>query len=252
MAIKLDPKYARGYRIRADTYRDKGDYERAIADHTEAIRFDPKAVNLYFARGRMNLHVGALPKAAADLNQASDLNPKYAYTALWLDIVNKRSNVPSQLERASEKIDMTTWPAPVIRLYLGRMTRRPFLLRQTIRTLTSRRTRCARPIFTAAKLLCSWASATTLYGCSSSPRRSVPKAMLNTKALAPNSKLLAHNFDPTQGAERVRSKTALIGAAESIAIESGSPLAPFAQTQGPLCLIRAAGRGQDRESPLAA
>ena len=54
MAIKLDPKYARGYRIRADTYRDKGDYERAIADHTEAIRFDPKAVNLYFARGRMN------------------------------------------------------------------------------------------------------------------------------------------------------------------------------------------------------
>jgi lipoprotein NlpI len=42
--------------------------------------------------------------------------------ALWLDIANKRSHLPSRLDQAMTQIDMTKWPAPVIRLYLGRMT----------------------------------------------------------------------------------------------------------------------------------
>src|SRR5215472_7827636 len=67
-------------------------------------------------------YVGSLPKALADLNEASELNPKLAYTALWLDIVNKRSNLASRLQQAVAQIDMTHWPAPVIRLFLGQMT----------------------------------------------------------------------------------------------------------------------------------
>lgn len=50
------------------------------------------------------------------------LDPKDAYTALWLDIVDKRSNPPGQLSEAAKQIDMTKWPAPLIRLYLGQMT----------------------------------------------------------------------------------------------------------------------------------
>jgi lipoprotein NlpI len=36
--------------------------------------------------------------------------------------VNKRSNLRSRLAEATAQIDMTSWPAPVVRLYLGQMT----------------------------------------------------------------------------------------------------------------------------------
>jgi len=62
---------------------------------------------------------GHCPRPPGRLNQASELDSKYAYTALWLDIVNKRSNLPSRLAAAAKEIDMSKWPAPVIRLYLG-------------------------------------------------------------------------------------------------------------------------------------
>ena len=58
----------------------------------------------------------------ADVNQASELDPKDAYSALWVDIVGQRNNVPSRLSQAIAKIDMTAWPAPVIRMFLGQMT----------------------------------------------------------------------------------------------------------------------------------
>jgi lipoprotein NlpI len=121
-AIALDPKFAIGYNDRGSAYRDKGDTDRAIADYTEAITIDPKYVLAYFNRGLANLYAGALPKALADLNQASALNPKFAYAALWLDIVGQRSNVPSRLSEVISTVDMTTWPAPAIRMFLGQMT----------------------------------------------------------------------------------------------------------------------------------
>jgi lipoprotein NlpI len=57
----------------------------------------------------------------ADVSEASELDPTDAYKALWADIVAQRNNAPSHLSQASAKIDMTPWPAPIIRSYLGRM-----------------------------------------------------------------------------------------------------------------------------------
>jgi hypothetical protein len=108
--------------ISACTYAAKGDYGGAVADYTEAIRLDPKSSRLYFNRGIANLYSGALPKALADLNQATALDPKNAYAALWLDIAGQRSHVPSRLAQEVSAIDMTAWPAPVVRMFLGQMT----------------------------------------------------------------------------------------------------------------------------------
>jgi lipoprotein NlpI len=121
-AIRLDPKDALAYNDRGAAYAVKGDFDRAIADYSEAIRLDPKAVLAYKNRGGVYLYSGALPKALADFNQASELDPKYAYAALWVDIVSQRSNLPSRLADAAKQIDMTKWPAPVIRLYLSQST----------------------------------------------------------------------------------------------------------------------------------
>jgi len=60
-----------------------------------------------------------LPKALANLNSASELGPKYAYVALWLDIINKRSNLPSRLPQAVSQLDMTKWPHPSFVSILG-------------------------------------------------------------------------------------------------------------------------------------
>jgi tetratricopeptide (TPR) repeat protein len=121
-AIRLDPKFAVAYRNRGNAHRYKGEIASAVADYNQAIELNPKFFQAYLARGLLSLDAGDLPKALADINQASALNPKDPYTALWLDIVNKRSKLPSRLAEATAQIDMTKWPAPVIRLYLGQMT----------------------------------------------------------------------------------------------------------------------------------
>jgi lipoprotein NlpI len=121
-AIRLDPKYVNAFINRALTYRDKDDLDRAMADFDESIRVGPKNALAFSIRGWANLYGGSLVKALADLDQASALNPKDAYTALWLDIVTKRSNLPSRLPQAVSQIDTTKWPAPLIRLLLGQMT----------------------------------------------------------------------------------------------------------------------------------
>ena len=121
-AIRLDPKYDPAFNNRGAAYLAKGGHDRAIADLNEAIRLDPRDSGQYLNRGLANLYSGSLPKALADLNQSIELNPKSAYAALWRDVVERRSNLPSRLAQASMQIDMTEWPAPIIRLYLGQMT----------------------------------------------------------------------------------------------------------------------------------
>jgi lipoprotein NlpI len=120
-AIRLDPKSAIAFNNRGDTYKAKNDLDRAIADYDEAIRLDPKFAKSYFGRGIANLYGGSLPKALADLDRASKLDPKDAYAALWRDIVDKRSNPASRLPQDISQIDMTRWPAPAIRMFLGQM-----------------------------------------------------------------------------------------------------------------------------------
>jgi lipoprotein NlpI len=121
-AIRLDQKNDAVYDNRGIAWAAKGDPDRAIADYDQAIRLAPKNASWYFHRGLSNLYAGALPTALADLNRASELNPKHPYVALWLDIVNKRSNLPSRLAEAAKQINTTWWPAPVIGLYLGELT----------------------------------------------------------------------------------------------------------------------------------
>ena len=115
--MKLDSKSDSGYFNRASAYETMGDYNRAVADFDAEVKLDPKDSGNYFHRGRANLYAGFLSNALADFNQASELNPKGAYTALWLEIVNRRSNLAGRLPQAIAQLNMTKWPAPVIRLF---------------------------------------------------------------------------------------------------------------------------------------
>jgi|SRR5579863_152383 len=120
-AIQSKPKDGVAFSNRGRTYFAKGDNQRAIGDYTQAIQLDPNDPRLYLSRALASFYVGALSNAQADLNRSSALDPKSAYVVLWLDIVNKRSGLPSGLAKATTEIDMTKWPAPIIRLFLGKM-----------------------------------------------------------------------------------------------------------------------------------
>jgi len=61
-------------------------------------------------------------KALADFYQAYDLNPGFAYNALWVDIVATRNGVASKLAQAAQRLDTAKWPGPVVRLFLGQST----------------------------------------------------------------------------------------------------------------------------------
>jgi lipoprotein NlpI len=156
-AIRLDPGYAIAYFFRGELYKKNGDFDRALTDLNESIRLDPNYPMAYFTRGSVSyikgnvaaaledfgksiqlepgdatahfsrgvgyFYIGGrVPDAEADFRKASELNPTDAYAAIWLDLAARRNNSPSRLAEAAKKLDMTAWPAPIVRQFLGELT----------------------------------------------------------------------------------------------------------------------------------
>jgi tetratricopeptide (TPR) repeat protein len=153
-AIKLDPAYALALFSRGELHKGKGNFPQAMADMNESLRLDPNYAPAYFTRGQLSYNLGNSPAAiedftksirlyaengaayfnrgvayyvvggrtadaAADFRKALELNPKDAYAALWRDLAERRNNAPSHLAETAKQLDMTVWPAPVIRHFLG-------------------------------------------------------------------------------------------------------------------------------------
>lgn len=153
-AIKLDPNYALALFSRGDLHKSKGNFPQAMADVNESLRLDPNYAPAYFTRGQLSYILGNNPAAiedftksirldaengavyfnrgvayyvvggrtadaAADFRKALELNPKDAYAALWRDLAELRNGAPRHLAEAAKQLDMTVWPAPVIRHFLG-------------------------------------------------------------------------------------------------------------------------------------
>jgi tetratricopeptide (TPR) repeat protein len=74
-AIRLDPKLAEAYGRRAHAYQAKGDDDKAIADATTALELDSKLFDGYYSRGFAYLHKGDNDKAIADFTKAVELKP---------------------------------------------------------------------------------------------------------------------------------------------------------------------------------
>ncbi len=87
---------------------------------TTSIQLDPNNAAAYFNRGVAYFVVGGrTADALADFKKASALNPKDDYSALWQDIAEHRDRMPGHLTVAAKQLDMTAWPAPVVREFLG-------------------------------------------------------------------------------------------------------------------------------------
>jgi len=120
--VRLEAKDPDARHSRGAKEQTKSDLYQTIVYYNDAIRRDPKDDDAYFHRGLAKLYAGAVPAALADFSQASRLDPDYAYYALWIDIIDKRRNAAGSLAQAAARFNMTKWPAPVVRLFLGETT----------------------------------------------------------------------------------------------------------------------------------
>jgi tetratricopeptide (TPR) repeat protein len=120
--VRLDAKEHDAQHSRDTKGQTRSDLYQIIVYYNNAIKRDPKDDDAYFHRGLAKFYAGALLAAMADFSQASKLDPEYTYYALWIDIIDKGRNGPSSLPEATAHFDMTKWPAPVIRLFLGETT----------------------------------------------------------------------------------------------------------------------------------
>ncbi len=120
-AIKTRPNHAEAYYNRGNAYLSKGDNASAITDFNSAIGLDIKNAGAYRSRGLAFLYSGNFPKAQADVTEASKLDPRDPYNAIWAEIVAQRTKGPSTLKQALSQLRSQTWPAPVVRMFLGQI-----------------------------------------------------------------------------------------------------------------------------------
>jgi tetratricopeptide (TPR) repeat protein len=74
-AINLNPAFADAYFHRGGAHRAKGDYDSAIADFDRAIQLDPKDAEAYNCRGEVYSAKGDYDRAIADFNHALEFDP---------------------------------------------------------------------------------------------------------------------------------------------------------------------------------
>jgi tetratricopeptide (TPR) repeat protein len=77
-AIRLDPHSDYFYLLRSMAWDAKGEYAKAMADCNEAVRLDPRNSSNYVCRGQVWIELKKIDNALNDFDQASRLDPKYA------------------------------------------------------------------------------------------------------------------------------------------------------------------------------
>jgi tetratricopeptide (TPR) repeat protein len=74
-AIKIDPKNWVAYNNRGNAYAGKHDYDHAVADYDEAVKLNPKYAEAYYNRGLAKRNKGNTAGADVDIAQAKTLQP---------------------------------------------------------------------------------------------------------------------------------------------------------------------------------
>ncbi len=87
------------------------------------VGVDPKSLSAQFGLGYTDYMLGNYAAAEQELQAASDLSPRYAYSLLWLHMARMRQgkNDSADFAQRAAKVSMTAWPAPVLQYFLGQI-----------------------------------------------------------------------------------------------------------------------------------
>jgi len=111
-ALRTDPNYAAGYMHRGNLYARRGDYQRAVADQSEAIRLDPAYPNGFYNRGLTYSHMGDHERAIADFTKGIELTANSS--PLWGQRCWSRAVIGKQLQEAVDDCDKAAALSPKI------------------------------------------------------------------------------------------------------------------------------------------
>ena len=98
-AIQLNPDYVYAYYNRGSVYREKEDYDRAIEDFTTAIDLKPDLVEAYYNRGVAYYERREFAQSIEDYSKTIDLKPESCRSLLqsWGGVVTSRRMGKSQI-----------------------------------------------------------------------------------------------------------------------------------------------------------
>jgi tetratricopeptide (TPR) repeat protein len=179
------PRVIKAHFARAGAYLSKGDVDHAIDDYKIVIdqssagllaAFDRAAPDLreseppaagfgrafgrngyraqaYRALGIASFQAGLLEQSQDGFRRLSEIDPKNADAALWLDLARRRAGLPSELADSAKRLDMGKWPAPIVRLFLGETTPEAVLAAADRGGPDMRRTRRCEASFFAGELM---------------------------------------------------------------------------------------------------
>ena len=104
-ALRLNPCFALAYNNRGNAYRQKGDYDRSIADYDVALRLDPKFAKAYRNRGRAYSDKGDYNQAIENYDNTVRLCPNYETEFIDSNFTHGRGITPAEAGRAIELLD---------------------------------------------------------------------------------------------------------------------------------------------------
>jgi tetratricopeptide (TPR) repeat protein len=105
-AIAIDPEFVEAYYNRGNAYYDKGNLDLAISDYDKAIELDPEDPSAYFNRGMVYGFKGNLDRAINDFDKAIELDPEdadaYYNRGLAYDIMGDLDHAIVDYDKAIE------------------------------------------------------------------------------------------------------------------------------------------------------
>jgi tetratricopeptide (TPR) repeat protein len=119
-ALKKNPDNAFAYQSRGFAWFSRGVLEKAAADFTAASRAKPKAVRPYLGLAMLSFSKGDAAAALEHAREASTADPGDAYAALWILVAGRALQRAVPLAGQEAFAASAAWPAPIIRVYLGR------------------------------------------------------------------------------------------------------------------------------------
>jgi tetratricopeptide (TPR) repeat protein len=127
LAIKFDPNNAFAYTARGDLYRMRGEYDKAISDYDQAIQVQPDNSTAYVNRALARFYRGDYASAADDFRNVLGGAPN-TNSLLWLYVSRVHADpdhildARDELKKASRQLKADDWPAPLIQLFLGKLS----------------------------------------------------------------------------------------------------------------------------------
>ncbi|MHC9541254.1 MAG: tetratricopeptide repeat protein [Vulcanimicrobiota bacterium] len=98
-ALRWAPDYMAAYESLGEAYVKAGDYENATAAYSQAVAINPRNAECFLKRGISYGKKGDFTKALSDLDKALELKPDYAVVHFY------RGSILEAMKRSSEALD---------------------------------------------------------------------------------------------------------------------------------------------------